>query len=610
MKSPWLLRVWLVSAVLALAPAGQLTAADERAAAAREQLDKQIAALIDQLGAAEYPVRQRAQQQLIELGFDAFDALCEAETSDDPEIAMQASYLVRMIRVEWTRDDDPRQIQSILKDYEIQSDERRLIRLRQLAELPADQGLPWLCRAVRFEKSPVLSKQAALAIIGQDRPTDEAGWTRRAELINQALEHSRRPAAGWVLAYLKAHSDPRLALAAWSELVDRERRTLDEHPQETTSAIVMDLLRRKVDLLDAVGQPDAVLDVLRQMVACERGDASSLGELVDWLGQRKAWSVIDEVATRFAASFDLDAVLLYTLCEARLAQGDRQRADQTAEKALKLNADNTLEHLLVAERLMERGLTEWSDRELRHVIAASPVASPASIKARMILAESLHDRQRDDEAGSALKTLVDAVDSDPNVMQQVRLLLQPDRKVDYLRARMNFYYSCFAGREHDLAAQRKYLAKALEQEPTDLDVLIATYKLGDDDPARRANLQKLIKNVVDQCRTEIDDAPDEPINYNELAWLVANTEGDLDEAIRFSQKSVELVRAAAASAADSKRVGQHLDTLAHCYFAKGDLENAVRSQTEAVKLDPHTQAISRQLGVFREALAKQQAGGK
>jgi len=53
-----------------------------------------------------------------------------------------------------------------------------------------------------------------------------------------------------------------------------------------------------------------------------------------------------------------------------------------------------------------------------------------------------------------------------------------------------------------------------------------------------------------------------------------------------------------------------LDTLAHCYYAKGDLENAVRSQTEAVKLDPHTQAISRQLGVFREALAKQQAGGK
>ena len=163
----------------------------------------------------------------------------------------------------------------------------------------------------------------------------------------------------------------------------------------------MDLLRRKVDLLDAVGQADAVPDVLRQMVACERGDATSLGELVDWLGERKAWSVIDEVATRFAASFELDAVLLYTLCEARLAQGDRQRADQTAEKALKLNADNTLEHLLVAERLMKRGLTEWSDRELRHVIAASPVASPASIKARMILAESLHDRQRDEEAGSA-----------------------------------------------------------------------------------------------------------------------------------------------------------------------------------------------------------------
>ena len=84
MKSPWLLRVCLVAGVLALAPAGLLTAADERDAAARAQLDRQIATLIGQLGAAEYPVRDRAQQQLIELGFDAFDALCEAETSDDP----------------------------------------------------------------------------------------------------------------------------------------------------------------------------------------------------------------------------------------------------------------------------------------------------------------------------------------------------------------------------------------------------------------------------------------------------------------------------------------------------------------------------------------------
>ena len=229
----------------------------------------------------------------------------------------------------------------------------------------------------------------------------------------------------------------------------------------------------------------------------------------------------------------------------------------------------------------------------------------------MELADSLHDRQRDGEAGEVLKGLMDAADGDANVLQQIRLLMQSNEKKDgFLRARMNFYFACHAGGQNDTAGQRKFLDKAIEQDPTDLDVLIAMYRLPDDDPARRAQLSKLIKAVVDDCRNSIEDSPDEPINYNELAWLVANTEGDIDEAIRLSQKSVEIVRAVATSSTDSKRVGQYLDTLGHCFFAKKDYANAVKYQAEAAKLDPHTKAISRQLEVFRKAQADSQTRGK
>ena len=180
-------------------------AADEAAGAEGDAAQQKIARLIEQLGDPQFAVRQRAQQELIKLGFDAFDALSDAENSDDPEIAMQAAYLVRLIRAEWTRDGDPRPIQQILKDYDIQPDDRRLLRIKQLAELPDDQGLEWLCRLVRFEKSPVLSKQAALAIIAQAAPADEAAWTRRAATITKNLQHGRRPAAKWLLAYVQAH---------------------------------------------------------------------------------------------------------------------------------------------------------------------------------------------------------------------------------------------------------------------------------------------------------------------------------------------------------------------------------------------------------------------
>ncbi len=608
MRSGW----WIAMAGFVLLATGSwAAAADVRSEADNAALDQRIAKLIEQLGDGQFSTRQRAQQELVKLGFDAYDALCDAENSDDPEIATQAAYLVRLIRSDWTNDDDPRPIQLILKDYEAQTDERRLLKIKQLAELPGDQGLEWLCKLVRFEKSQVLSKQAALAIMDEEPAADEAAWTQRASVITKTLGRARRPAAKWLLTDLQAHADPGGASKAWAALADDDRRTLEQHPQETNSQIVMELLRHKIDLLDRLQRPAEVEEVLHQMVLCERGDSASLTELVDWLVKRKAWNVIDEVATRFAANFDIDALLLYTLCEARLAQGNRELAEQTAEKALKLSGEGARDHVTVVERLMDRGLTEWSDRELKYIISIGPVASPDAVNARSILSDSLHDRGRDREAGDALKGLTDAMDADANVLQQIRQMLQPrDKKPSFLRARMYFYYACHAASEKDAAEQRKLLDKAVEQEPTDLDVLIAMYRLPDDDPARRANLMKMIKTVVDECRSSVDDAPDDATGYNEFAWLVANTEGDIDEAIRLSQKSVELVRAAATSPSDFKRVGQFLDTLAHCYFAKKDYANAVKCQTEAVKLDPHSQAISRQLKVFRDALAAQQAGAK
>ena len=174
--------------------------------------------------------------------------------------------------------------------------------------------------------------------------------------------------------------------------------------------------------------------------------------------------------------------------------------------------------------------------------------------------------------------------------------------VNLLRSSMYFYLACDAKSHDDLAKQREFLDKALEQDRTNVDVLIALYQATDKEPEKRAQLTRLLKDVIDTCRSQIESAPDEPTYYNQVAWLIANTEGDVDEAIRLSQKSVELARAEGES---PKRVGGLLDTLGHCYFAKKDYVNAVKYQTEAAQLDPNTAAISRQLKVFRAALEAQ-----
>jgi tetratricopeptide (TPR) repeat protein len=79
---------------------------------------------------------------------------------------------------------------------------------------------------------------------------------------------------------------------------------------------------------------------------------------------------------------------------------------------------------------------------------------------------------------------------------------------------------------------------------------------------------------------------------------VGNTTGDYDEAVRLSQRSLEI----------RPDYPGYLDTLGRCYYAKGDFENAIKHQSQAVKLDPHSGQIRRQLEFFKKEQAAR--GGK
>jgi len=563
---------------------------------AEDELDRRIAKLIAQLGDPQYQARERAQQELAKIGFAAFDALSEAEnSSDDIEVAAQAKYLVRLIRVEWIQDSDPPQIKQILRDYESQNEQNRLPRIKQLNDLASDAGLEWLCRLARFEQSPVLSKQAALAVMAEKPAVPESAWPKRAAAIQKAMDRSTRPAGRWLRTYVQAHAEPDQAAGSWQKLVEAEQQMLEQHPQQTSYQVVLELMRTQVRLLERLSRAADALAVMRKMVAIERGEPDTLADLVEWLAKRQAWSVVDDVAERFASSFNTDPILMYTLAEARLAQGDDKLAEATAEKAFKLNADRATDHRRAALHLQEHGLTTWSDREFAYIIGLAPSAPDEAFVARLLFCESLHDRQKDQQAGEVLKGAVEALDSQPNILRLVQRL---GRNPDAIRSRMNFFFATHALSEAKKSEALAFLDKAIEQDATDADVLILLYRLSTDQPERRKKTVELIKQAVEESRNMIEENPDDPTAYNQLAWLVANTEGDFEEAIRASLRSLDL-----------KRAGGYLDTLGHCYFAKGDYENAVKAQSEAARLEPHSEQIVRQLKVFEQAFARQKKAG-
>jgi tetratricopeptide (TPR) repeat protein len=91
----------------------------------------------------------------------------------------------------------------------------------------------------------------------------------------------------------------------------------------------------------------------------------------------------------------------------------------------------------------------------------------------------------------------------------------------------------------------------------------------------------------------IKDLPDEPQAYNEYAWLVANTEGDVQKAIRYSKQSLR----------DSFDNSSYLDTLAHCHAAAGDFDRAIRTQRLALRHEPHNRIIRLNLEAFERRAA-------
>jgi tetratricopeptide (TPR) repeat protein len=571
---------------------------------------EQIAKLISQLGDDDYYVRQHAQNELERLGFEAFDALSAATNSDDLEIASRAKFILRSMRVEWTAKNDPQEIKNLLKDYELLPEEARQARMHSLALMPEGKGIVALCRLVRFEKSDVLSKQAAVEIL-QSPSGGEPLRGPRAEQIRKLFQKSARPSAAWVLAWLRLADEPQSA-ARFDPLIQNEISVYQHSPHESGHDIIFALIRYQVAWMKKHGQMPEAQAALRRIIDLENGAPETLSDSLDWLVQEKAWKIVDELYTRFAARFDAEPALLYVLAQAQKEQGDADKAEKTAQRAFQINPGREEIRLYnraqIAQRLSKRGLFPWARREFEYIIAQGDSNNMTSIDAQWTFSEMLHDQGEDLTAANVLEVMLKKADSKTNpaaaarvgdTLQRLYLFRRKtnnpgriaDLTISELRARVYYLQACHWDQAGDPAKKRECLEKAAQLEPCDIDVLIACYRLPDQTPEYQKKIKELIRQTADDIRVEISAQPDNPSLYNQFAWLVGNTEGNFDEALKYSQKSLEL----------APGNGGLYDTMARVYYAKGDYENALKNQEKAAELEPHSGQIAKQLELFRKA---------
>ena len=610
-------RRWRLMSVLTAmlwAAVGHARAADDALAKQRAELDARIQTLISQLGDTEFATRERAQSELERLGLAAFDALYEAQHADDIEIAMRSQYLVRSLRVNWSHDDDPVEVKRILRSYGSHSEPDRRARMLRLSSLPNGEGIAALCRLARFEASDVLSKQAALLAIGQEFSDEKQARQETEGMINSTVGLSKRAAAQWLKVYAQSLEDAEGSLEAWDKLTTDEQNLFDKRPHETSRQVVRDLLRWQVDLLNRLGHEEQALAVVQRSLELVVDTREDILEVVDWLMDREAWAGMDAVGKKFSKHFDDDPVLLYRLAEAQLHQGQMGTAEATAERALNKSPDQLDAHIVAAYSLQDRGMTNWAEREYRFVMKVGPAGSVYDLRARMLLSEMLHDMEAELAAAEVLQAAVDLIDKDPTVADTLRRL---GREPGSLKSRMHFFYATHHAADGDVKKKLTRLEEGIKADPTDADVLIAMFRVSDSDEEWRKKTMHHIDTATGYFRDQIksfseqlDNAPSESLRLyatrqlaaanNQLAWLVSNTVGDFDEAIRCSHKSLEL----------RPDLSGYLDTLGRCYFAKGDLENAVRYQKRAVELDSHSLQIRRQLELFESAIKKAKRDGE
>ena len=399
--------------------ASQSSAADNlgpsSAPAAGPAPQNRIDKLIEQLGDGDYHVRCRAQNQLAKIGFDAFDALSSAENHDDPEVAARARYLLRLLQVDFVTDSDSKQVRGILANYRAKSHGEKLEAMRNLAALPKAQGLAPLCRLIRFQRSELLSKHAAIAIL-QWQTENPAMAGGLGPLLQKQLGTSRRPSTQWLFGSLQFANKPTEALARWTEFVRQESDLLHRGDPRTDKQVVEALIHYDIQWTFALNlNKQQKADAFERLLSMRRKDAVILLPLVPWLIEQEAWKTIGKKPAELAEAFAADPrQTLYSLAQSLIGQGKTEQAEQAAGWALKLDfGDDDKEavvHFEMAYRLQRQGLFDWAGREYQRSIDCGDDEELICL-AYSYLAEMHHDQSQDSRAAAVINTLIERLEA-------------------------------------------------------------------------------------------------------------------------------------------------------------------------------------------------------
>lgn len=578
--------------------------------------DAEIAALIVQLGDDEYAKREAAAARLDAIGAAAIDSLlAAAESSDDLEVALRAHWLAESIPL--TDAADGPDVSALVSRYRRQAFGERVVIMHRLLRADDDTGVRALARIIRLDRDPTAARIAAAILVREWIP-DDPYWPGMCDRILAGLGASTRPAAEFVRTVVEFS---RAASTADRNRLAETGRTLlpalhragvaraDVDAGRGGNSVVADITsttqlifeRSAVQMLAEAGQRDDALALVRHQIesrtaaaadhdadAAEEA-AAEIADILVWASTHGLSAAVDAItaADTMAARKN---VVLYAAAVCERARGRDAEATRLATAAFEAAANDFSERMQAALLLVKWGVGDWASREYTSIIDGPTTPANQIAFAAVLYAEFLHDQGRDAEAAAMLRG---PVEGSGRTGVNMAILQQIGRDPLMVRARMHYFDACAAAARGDTAAQRKALEEATSTVVKDVDALIALYELATESPEHQATVRRLIKEALDRIEGGIDAMPEDTTSYNEYAWLVANTEGDLAKATRYSRQTL----------AASPENSSYLDTLAHCHAAARNYPLAIRTQRLAQRLEPHNRIIRLNLEKFERLAA-------
>ena len=567
---------------------------------------QKVAELIAQLGDTNYAIRESATQQLRMIADHAIDQLLDAaDQSNDLETALRAQWILETVSL--IGPDDPPEVADLLKNFSSRSLSQQISALSRLIRLEENAGIKPLARLIRTNRSARTSYLAALILLQEWRPADPY-WPQLAAQIPDKLKISQRPAAVLIKSLVNfsqvadnpenkldqkqdAFENLETALENFLELTPFNTQTFGSN---TTTRGVNELAHEIVVRCHAcaalqAGFPDRGVAVAKELFEFipKNSDKYQLAtaDVLFWAAHCGLANLVNHLPESLQATIENQAITLYAAARCEQSNGNETLANEMAQRAFALGSDKTNEQMLAAVRLDHWGLVDWADREYRRVITAPTLSAQQIIPFSIQWAELLNDFDRCEEAAAILQ---DVLTGSHGTIKNIRVMDSLGYSKEALAARQRFFLSRADKEKNKRKSERQALDKALDEYPEEIDTLIAYYHFPGLLAADKEHIVGLIQGALKKLQQRIDREPDEPNPYNEYAWLVANTEGDLLRATRYSKRSLNLDFDSAS----------FLDTLAHCYAAAGNRNEAIRCQVVALRKDPGSNTIQKNLQKF------------